>query len=809
MPRGNVLAPLYWLPSSPLQSCSTGDHCCYLKSVVPDEKAFPGLVNGVMDRPPVNASPPPLGMRSAVPLGGLGAGAVELRGDGTFHEWTIMNGSPAGAAKFGVIGDAWMAMRADPGAGQAATTGIVRTHPPAYAAGSGVSQIGYSGAYPMSRLSLNDPRLPLQSNVFAYSTLVPGDMQSSAYPAAVLTLAASNPSSTQAYTAQWTFVLPFGAINDCRRPSTNVSATVTVAGYAACLHECSATADCASWSYNVASGACALARDVPWSVHADGYYCGVQGGWSSDGASLNLAMHPPAGEGGPANGDVTLRPVVDGGNGPDGVTVSFGVADDPSAVWGAFQSSGAFSSGQNGITAAGTFENVTAGYGAVTVSAPVQPGGNITLSIVFAWYFPDRDHMGVDIGNYYSNLWDSSQAVASELADQSSLMSVVHNLNTHHAVFNNPDSTIPGWITDHMINQMSHFRGLIWTRDGRLREFEAFDCPDVDSIHNDYQRHLPYLWLLPEFELSKMRKWGSGQATDGHIWEYLGSFSLGPLDQPGGRTMGDTTTLWVMELLELWHNTGDEDFLLEMWPIAKRAVYWQIQEASQIGLPWHLVCTYDIIDFDQYNSTTFNSFLHMAMMKAAIVLAGHLGDNQTASDAQAALVRAQGAVQTWLWNSSMNYYRAYIGGDAIMADCLYGQMVAHHHGLGWLADQSQIGQHLTAELKFNGNEFGLTVVTGRHTAPPADGAVTRRQQQAASGMQYWSDRLGVDTQDDTVWEGGGPDWSYLALVMDPATSPTAGNITAALDPARRSMENWRSRLNDLWNIAGLRLVVVD
>lgn len=35
---------------------------------------------------------------------------------------------------------------------------------------------------------------------------------------------------------------------------------------------------------------------------------------------------------------------------------------------------------------------------------------------------------------------------------------------------------------------MSHAHMMIWSRDGRMREFEAFSCDDVDSIHNDYQR---------------------------------------------------------------------------------------------------------------------------------------------------------------------------------------------------------------------------------------------------------------------------------------------------------------------------------
>ena len=33
----------------------------------------------------------PSGIRSAVPLGGLSTGSIELRGDGTLHEWIIHN----------------------------------------------------------------------------------------------------------------------------------------------------------------------------------------------------------------------------------------------------------------------------------------------------------------------------------------------------------------------------------------------------------------------------------------------------------------------------------------------------------------------------------------------------------------------------------------------------------------------------------------------------------------------------------------------------------------------------------------------
>ena len=60
--------------------------------------------------------------------------------------------------------------------------------------------------------------------------------------------------------------------------------------------------------------------------------------------------------------------------------------------------------------------------------------------------------------------------------------------------------------------------------------------------------------------------------------------------------MGDTTSLYVTELYEFWVSTGNASLVAEFWPAAKSAIGWLIQASSQIGLPWHLVCTYDILE---------------------------------------------------------------------------------------------------------------------------------------------------------------------------------------------------------------------
>jgi len=789
-------------PAGQEPSCAQNSPCCYLKAVANAESPAPGVFSGTVERaPPPRGAAPPMGMRSAAPLGGLGAGALELRADGTIHEVTIINMSPAGAAKFGVLEDMIL------GARVGGVARALRTAPPAYAAGAGVSALTYSALYPLARLAapaadFAPAALAGPLELFAYSKLLPGDPVASAAPAVVFTLAVANAGDAP-LEASLFLSLPLASVNDCARASAlPLVANLSAPDAAACLAACAATAPgaCASWTWSSpAAGGCRLARDVPLSVHAAGAFCGVRGAWTAQGAGAGAAtLSLPCAEAAPspACGDATLRAVLGAG-----AVGGAGAAADAGDLWRAFAASG--SAGGGGGGGGGGATPAAVGHGAASVTLSVPPRANATLSIVLAWSFPHRDHAGEDIGNFYSTLFGDSAATASSLAAPGALEQVAADLSAHHAVFAGAGSSLPDWLADVLVNAVSHFRGMIWSRDGRMREFEAFDCMDLDSIHNDYQRHLPYMWLAPQFEAQKLRKWASGQDASGFIQEFLGPFGVGPFDIPGGRIMGDTTTLWVVELLELWRNTGDDALVAELYPAAARAVAWLIGNAAPLGLPEKLYCTYDILWLDGYNTTTYNSFLYMAALKAGQALAEHAGDAATASAAAAALVRAQAATQKLLWQPPTTtttattttttmtttaapadgFFRAYSynGDSALMADALYGQVVAISAGLGLLADPEQLASHLRAELARNSDPFGFVSITNRTTPPPA----------------------GQKPDDSKLWQQAGPDWSSLAIMLGPAHSPAGANVTAALDPAFRQLDNWRSRLHNLWNLAGL------
>jgi hypothetical protein len=207
----------------------------------------------------------------------------------------------------------------------------------------------------------------------------------------------------------------------------------------------------------------------------------------------------------PTAGDITLLGIADA----PGSTIALLAEDDPAALWSAFKTmtnEGASplpspspptnrradalklnsNPGPNGgaaplpstndgatVSNGGMLPKVAA-HGAVAVTAPVPPGSNVTLTIVFAWHFPNRDFSHQVLGNMYTELWPSSTAVATELGTSARLTQVVTDINTHHQAIAHPSNPTPVWLKDMLINQWAHFHMLMWYKDGRMREYEAW-----------------------------------------------------------------------------------------------------------------------------------------------------------------------------------------------------------------------------------------------------------------------------------------------------------------------------------------------
>ena len=108
-------------------------------------------------------------------------------------------------------------------------------------------------------------------------------------------------------------------------------------------------------------------------------------------------------------------------------------------------------------------------------------------------------------------------------------------------------------------------------RDGKWRQWEAYDCVNVDSVHNDGERHIPYMTIFPDSTRNKLLAWGKVQLGNGMIPEQLACGCTGAID-PGldkgcGRVMSDVSSMYIVYVLELYKWQNDTETLHTLWPV--------------------------------------------------------------------------------------------------------------------------------------------------------------------------------------------------------------------------------------------------
>eukprot|EP00658_Telonema_sp_P-2_P032435 TRINITY_DN24020_c0_g1_i2.p1 TRINITY_DN24020_c0_g1~~TRINITY_DN24020_c0_g1_i2.p1 ORF type:complete len:511 (+),score=72.21 TRINITY_DN24020_c0_g1_i2:194-1726(+) len=392
---------------------------------------------------------PASGIRSAVPLGGLSCGSVELRGDGSFSEWTIMNQSPAGAAKIAEHPDALFALRVC-GVGGCSTK-ILQTHPHGAAAEGTVEPVdalAYSGSYPVSRLEPLDAGFELAAPglttaLFGYSSIAAGNMTASARPAAAFTLTASNQAAT-ASNVTLVLNMPLQIESDQERIGTALGLPSAALNSSVCAHRCQQTADCLTWNFYRASAQCQLQSDGPLNRYSLGTDAGVRGAWVVDQDGRCITLTRPGQM--PFSGQVSLC-----GSSPDG-TQLFPHNDLPAAL--------------DALGHGNLLPSVTPGQqAAVLVRALLAPGESKTVTVTLGWRFPYLDWFNYDCsaaapgqkpwpcqnnsgvaGNHYASIYPTAREAAWAGANgvrEADLLQTLSSIDAVHSAVSYTHLTLP------------------------------------------------------------------------------------------------------------------------------------------------------------------------------------------------------------------------------------------------------------------------------------------------------------------------------------------------------------------------------
>ena len=633
----------------------------------------------------------------ALPLGGIGTGTVSLGGRGNLVDWEIMNRPAKGYIPYGGQQTGpFFAVRVE-GAGAPFVRALEGPLPlAAYEASHGSTAINhglprfrgvaFAAAYPLGQVLLTDPDAPVDVRLEAFNPLVPGDAETSGLPVALLR-----------------YVL----LNKTGRPLRAV-----------------------------------VCGTLPNFIGADG--SGTAKDWKGDPVTT-----------GPVKNANEFRSA----DGLRGLFMTSEGVDPKHEAWGtmalAAASSTRGSSRTHWLTAPwgtslldfwddfaadGVLDPRPASgedmpFGSLTVEVEVPPNGSAEAAFVLAWHFPNRvtwSPKGTPddvIGNYYTTRWPDAWAAAEDVAGRAAEL----ERRTVAFVRAFAASTLPAEVKEAALFNLSTLRTqtCFRTPDGKLFGFEGSSnnagCCWGSCTHVwNYEQATGFLFGA----LARtMRETEFLAATDD---QGLMSFRVRlPLDRARefGKAAADGQMGSIMRAFREWRMSGDDAWLLRIWPGVKRAL-----EFAWIKGGWDADrdgvmegCQHNTMDVEYYGPNPQMELWYLGALRAAGEMAGRAGDKAFARLCGELFAKGRAWTDANLWNGE--YYehqvrppksvedvapslRLDMGAKSItepdyqlaqgcLVDQLVGQYMAHVCGLGYLVEPARVRTTLASILKYN------------------------------------------------------------------------------------------------------------
>lgn len=363
--------------------------------------------------------------------------------------------------------------------------------------------------------------------------------------------------------------------------------------------------------------------------------------------------------------------------------------------------------------------------GSLAAYATLQPGQEGQINFYISWSFPNRiNAWNKDVyrqktqddgplpltQNYYAtrftDAWDSAAYLFTHHED----------LYRYSSLFQKAlyTSTLPASVVDAVASTITVIRSNTCFRleNGDFMAWEGTFNRDGSCEGNcthvwNYAQTLAF--LFPELERTVRRQDFDLETDDTGRMNFRGyrRFGLKPNSDPPA---ADGQMGTVMRLYRDWKLADDPDnsFLKSLWPKAKKALdfaftYWDAD--GDYVLDAHQHNTYDI-EFVGPNSLT-NSLFYGALAAGA-EMAEAMGDRESAHRYREALRLGSARMDDMLWNGeyygqkedAVDQYR-YQYGKGCLSDQVFGQMLAHLYGLGYILPEQHVKQAVYAIYKHN------------------------------------------------------------------------------------------------------------
>lgn len=623
----------------------------------------------------------------AFPLGGIGTGTVSLGGRGQLRDWEIFNRPGKGK----ILPFSFVALWARPEGGPATVKVVESLLMPPFRGGGGFHRDSaeglprfksarFTGTYPLARIDFEDDTVPVQVSLEAFNPFIPLNVDDSSLPVAVFQYRLRSLSKKPVDLA-----LAFSLLN--------------AVGY-------DGKADLDGTRH------AGFGKNLAVLRHED------SGGGQINGVDLTSAKYGPEDLG---FGSMALMTTH-----PDVTAKTSWVHGD---WWDSFQKwydEFAANGEVHDAEAPQPSEDGRSNYATLAPRLQLQPGESKTVTFLLAWYFPVRENYwndekevkGQKLRNYYGTRFKNAWEVGSHTVSR--LKELEANTRTFDDVFYS--TSLPGYVLEAVSSQAAIIRtNTCMLLEGK--QFFAFEgcddnagCCPLNCAHVwNYEQALAFLY--PELERSMRR---TDYLYDMRSDDSMAFRTLIPLGraQWDFRPAADGQMGTIMKLYREWQISGDDEFLKQLWPAAKRALEfsWTHWDADKDGLfEGQQHNTYDI---EFYGPNPMMGTLYQGALRAGELMATAMGDTEAAECYR--LVREKGVKNLEeLWNGEFyvqktppvdkirpmekyadaNWYKDTVGdgqiryqfGDGCLSDQLLGAWMATVLGLdpGWSPNRTR------------------------------------------------------------------------------------------------------------------------
>jgi non-lysosomal glucosylceramidase len=620
----------------------------------------------------------------AFPLGGIGTGCVSLSGLGELVDWEIFNRPNKGTRLPYTFVSLWVQPE-----GGAPLARVVQAPPmPPYSGEGGGAYRGFGfgvtresgaglphlrgatfcGEFPFAEIVFDDPTLPVEVRLEAYSPFIPLNPDDSGIPIAVLRYHVRNRTDRPV-----ALTLAANVFNPLGYPGTgpfygahlggNLNAFVQEG---ALLRGIACTSTSLS-PEDPAYGSLALTTTWPEVTHQA---CWLRSGWFD-------MMHE---------------------------------------FWDHFAATGTLEPRELGPSQPGQSD-----VGTLGLRAALAPGEEVVLPLAYSWYFPNFSKYWAATGsgacacgegavwrNYYASQWEDAVDVARYYYTHEERL-YADTRRFHDALF---ASTLPPYVLDALSSQASilHSPTVLRLTDGTFYGFEGCHCDSgccEGSCTHVWNYAQTAAFLFPSLERSmRDADYTYNQRDDGRMCFRL-QLPLGT-SHWNYHAAADGQMGGVLKVYRDWLLSGDDAWLRRLWPRVKKALEyaWVEWDPDRDGVMEGV--QHNTYDIEFVGANTMMGTFYLGALRAGEEMARYVGDEAAAAAYRACFDRGRARMERELYNGEYYIQKVdletapkYQYGEGCLSDQVIGQWFAHIVGLGYLLDPAHVRSAVAAIHRHN------------------------------------------------------------------------------------------------------------